>query len=288
MGREAEARDWPEISIRRVGPGYFETVRVPLVNGRLLRASDGAAAPPVLLINEAAARRFFADRNPLGQQISFWGSDRTIVGILRDERSHGLTQAPPPAVYAPIAQCPLIDGAGSLLVRAQGDPAALAPAVRTAIREVDPQLAVFAVEPLEETLAESMSRQRFTMLLVTVFAGLALVLAVVGVYGILSYIVVQRTPEMGIRMALGATPAGVVRLIVFQGTRMALCGLAVGLAGAFALIRFLQGLLFNVGTTDPTTFAAVLAFVFAAAVAASWLPARRATRRDPMRILRAS
>jgi putative ABC transport system permease protein len=288
VGREAEARDWPEISIRRVDSGYFETLRVPLVRGRLLRASDDAAAPSVLLINEGAARRFFPDRNPLGQQIAFWGANRTIVGIIRDERSHGLSAEPPPAVYTPIAQCPFADGAGTLLIRARGDLAALTPAVRAAIREVDPELAVFGVEPLATTLAESLARQRFTMLLVTVFAGLTLVLAVVGVYGILSYIVAQRTPEMGIRMALGAAPGDVVRLIVLQGARLALQGLVLGIAGAFVLMRFLQGLLFGVGAADPAIFAAVLALVFAAAVAASWLPARRATRRDPMRILRAS
>lgn len=288
VGRETEARNWPEISIRLVGSGYFETMRVPLVQGRLPRAADSTTAPPVLLINEEAARRFFAERNPLGQKISFWGADRTIVGVVRDERIHGLAAAAPPAAYAPLAQCPSAGGAGSLLVRTEGDLAALTPAVRAAIREVDPELAVFGVEPLTTTLSESLARQRFTMLLVTVFAGLTLVLAVVGVYGILSYIVVQRTPEMGIRMALGAAPGDVVRLIVLQGARLAFWGLALGLAGAFVLIRFLQGLLFGVGTTDPATFAAVLALVFAAAVAASWLPARRATRSDPMRILRAS
>jgi predicted permease len=288
VGRRAEAKDWPEISIRRVDPGYFETLRVPLVRGRLFRAADGAADPAVLLINEEAARRFFAGRDPLGQQIAFWGSDRTIVGVVSDERFHGLAADPPPAVYAPLAQCPSANGAGSLLVRAQGDPAALAPAVRAAIREVDPELAVFGVEPLEKTLAESIAKQRFTMLLVAVFAGLALALAVVGVYGILSYLVAQRTAEMGIRMAMGAAPGNVVRLIVVQGARLALWGLAIGLAAALALTRFLRTLLFAVGAADPVTYAAVLALVFAAAVLASWFPARRATRGDPMLALRAS
>ncbi|HEV8581605.1 MAG TPA: ABC transporter permease [Thermoanaerobaculia bacterium] len=288
VGRREEARDWPEISVRRVDPAYFETLRVPLVAGRSLRQADGAADPAVLLINEQAARRFFPGRDPLGQQIAFWGTDRTIVGIVRNERSHGLAADSPTAVYAPLSQCPSANGAGTLLVRVKGDPAALTPAVRSAIRAVDPELAVFGTEPLETTLEESIAKQRFTMLLVTLFAGLALVLAVVGVYGILSYIVAQRTPEMGIRMAMGAAPANVVRLIVLQGTRLALWGLALGLAGAFALTRFLRGLLFGVGAADPVTYAAVVALVFAAAVAASWFPARRATRHDPMMILRAS
>src|SRR5918992_639989 len=251
-------------------------MRLPLVGGRLLRPADGATTAPVLLINEHAARRFFPGQDPLGQQIAFWGADRTIVGIVSDERFHGLAAEPPPAVYAPLAQCPSANGAGSLLVRAQGDPAALVPAVRDAIRAVDPGLAVFGAEPLETTLAESVARQRFTMLLVSVFAGLALVLALVGVYGILSYIAAQRTPEMGIRMAMGAAPWNVVKLIVLQGTRLALWGLAFGLAGALLMTRFLRTLLFGVGTTDPGTFVGVLAVVFAAAVLASWFPARRA------------
>jgi putative ABC transport system permease protein len=288
VGREAEARDWPEISVRRVDPGYFATLRVPLLRGRLLRTGDGAADPPVLLVNEEAKRRFFADRAALGQQIAFWGQNRTIVGVVRDERIHGLSAAAPAAVYAPLAQCPSANGAGTLLVRAKGDPAALLSAVRAAIREVDPELAVFGAEPLETTLRESVARQRFTVLLVTLFAGLALVLALVGVYGLLSYVVAQRMPEMGIRMALGAAPGNVVRLIVVQGFRLALWGLGLGLAGAVVLNRFLQGLLFGVGTADPATFLAVPALVLAAALLASWLPARRATRRDPMTTLRAS
>jgi predicted permease len=288
VGRQEEARDWPEIAIRRVSPGYFQTVGMSLVRGRLFRDADDAAAAPALLVNEEAARQFFRGQDPLGQKISFWGAERTIVGIVSNERFHGLTETAPPAVYAPLAQVPSVTGSTSLLVRVEGDPAALAADVRAAIREIDPALAVFGMEPLERTLADSVGQQRFTMLLVTVFAGLALVLAIVGVYGVLSYMVAQRAPEMGIRMALGATQENVVRLIVLQGARLALVGLALGLAGGLAATRFLQSLLFGVGTTDPLTFVAVLALVFAAALLASWLPAHRATRSDPMLALRAS
>ncbi len=288
VGRREEAKDWPEIAIRRVTPGYFETLRVPLVRGRLFNASDAPSAPPALLINEEAARRFFPGRDPLGQQIFFWGNNWTIVGLVSDERFHGLAEAAPPAVYAPLAQAPSFDGSGSLLARAQGDPAALARSVQRVIRELDPELAVFGVEPLETTLAESVGQQRFTLLLILVFAALALVLAVVGVYGVLSYMVAQRAPEMGLRMALGASPGTVVRLVVLQGTRLALWGLALGLAGAVVMTRFLRSLLFGVGATDPLTFGTVMALVFAAAVLASWFPARRATQEDPMVILRAS
>jgi putative ABC transport system permease protein len=288
VGRREEAKDWPEISIRRVGPGYFRTLDLPLVRGRLFADGDDAAAPPVLLVNEEAARHFFAGREPLGQKVFFWGIEWNVVGIVGNERFHGLAETAPPAVYAPLAQAPSADGSASLLVRVQGDPAALARPVRAAVRELDPALAVFGVEPLERTLADSIGQQRFTVLLLTVFAALALVLAVVGVYGVLSYVVAQRAPEMGIRMALGASPREVVRLILRQGARLALLGLGLGLAGAFVVTRFLRSLLFGVGATDPVTFAAVLAFVFAAAVLASWLPAHRATQADPMVTLRAN
>lgn len=287
VGRREEAAGWPEISIRRMSPGYFEALRVPLVEGRLPGTADAPSAPPVVWINQATARRFFPRGNPLGQKIAFWGTERTIVGIVGDERSHGLLDDPPPAVYAPIAQVPSADGAVSLVVRAAGEPAALAPAVREAIRELDPELAVFGVEPLAETLADSIGKQRFTLLLVALFAGLSLGLAVVGIYGILRYLATRRAPEMGLRMALGASPGEVEKLIVRQGAGLALWGLGLGLLGALAATRLLQSLLFGVAPTDLATFAAVLALVLAAVLLASWLPARRATREDPMALLRA-
>ncbi|HWN42909.1 MAG TPA: FtsX-like permease family protein, partial [Thermoanaerobaculia bacterium] len=220
--------------------------------------------------------------------ISYWRTEWTIVGIVSNERFLGLGEAPPAAIYSPLAQAPSVNGSGCLLVRAQGDLATLIPEIRGAIRELDPQLAIFGEEPLATTLAESVGQQRFTMLLLAAFAGLALVLAVVGVYGVLSFVVVQRAPEMGIRMALGATQRYVVRQVVWQGARLALVGLAFGLAGAFVLTRFLSGLLFGVEATDPVTFLAVPGLVLLAALLASWVPAQRATAADPMSILRAS
>lgn len=145
VGREAEARNWPEISIRRVTPGYFRTVGVSLIQGRLLQDSDGTSANPVLLINKAAARRFFPSRNPLGQQIGFWGSARTIVGVVGNEKIHGVTEPDPLAVYAPLAQMPSMNGAESLLLLVNGDPASMVSAVRAAVREQDPALAIFGV-----------------------------------------------------------------------------------------------------------------------------------------------
>jgi putative ABC transport system permease protein len=286
VGRETEARSWPEISIRRVTPGYFRTVQLPLRRGRLLRDSDGTFAAPVVLINEAAARRFFPQGDPLGAQMRFWGAARTIVGVVADERFRGLAEAPPLGAYVPLAQTPSADGAGVLLVRTTGDPAGQTSAVRGAIREQDPELAVFGVEPLEETLSRSIAERRFMMLLLGLFAAVALVLAAVGIHGVLSFGVARRTREIGLRIALGAHPRQLLRLIIKEGLALAIAGMTLGLAGALALTRLLASLLFGVTPRDPATFVAVALFLAAVAVAASYLPARRATKVDPAVALR--
>ncbi len=282
VGREAESEDLPEISVRRAGPSYLGTLRTPLVAGRQLQASDGAAAAPVLLINEAARARFFADQDPLGQRIELWGAARTIVGVVRNERSHGVVKVAPFAVYLPLAQAPSADGSYSLLLRVRGAPGALSRAVGAAVRDIDPGLPVFGVEPLAETLENSVGQQRFAMLLLGLFAAVALVLALAGVHGVLSYAVAQRTREIGIRMALGSTAAQVRRLVVIQGAKLALAGLALGLLGALALSQVLASLLYGISAHDPATFAAVVVPLTAAALIASYAPARRATRVDPM------
>ena len=283
VGREAEAKNWPEISTRSVTPGYFRTVGLSLVRGRLLRDGDTTNAAPVAVINDAAAKRFFPTSDPIGARIGFWGTARTIVGVVANERFHGLAEAPPIAVYAPLAQTP--SHSGVLLIKAD-HPAALTAAARGAIREVDPGLAVFAVEPLQETVARSLSQRRFTMLILGIFAALALTLAAVGVHGVLSYGVLQRTREIGIRMALGARPSSVLRLIVGQGVLLAAVGVALGLAGAVALTRVLTTLLFGVTPTDSPTLAVVVLVLIGSAVLASYLPARRAMRVDPSVALR--
>jgi putative ABC transport system permease protein len=284
VGREAESADFPEISIRRVTPGYFRTLRVPLVSGRLLTDSDAARSAPVVLINEVAAKRFFPDQDALGKQISFWGARRTIVGVLGSERIFGVTEPPPIAVYAPLAQTP--GGSEALIVRTAGDPASLAAAMRGAIREIDPGLAVFGVEPLADTLSESVGEQRFMMLLLGLFAMLALLLAAIGIHGVLSYTVAQRTREIGIRMALGAPPQRVTALVFRQGARLSALGLVAGLVLAAIFARTLAGLLFGVSATDVTIFAAVLVVLGAVAMFSTWLPARRAVRVDPLTAIR--
>jgi len=287
VGREDEARDWPEISVRRVTAGYFRTVGLPLLSGRLLSDADQTTSEPVLLVNEAAARRFFGDRDPLGARIRFWGASRTIVGIVANERFHGLTEAPPLAVYLPLWQAPSTNGAGVLLARTAGDPRALAGAVRAAFREQDPALAVFGLEPLERAVTRSESKRTFTMLLVGLFAALALALAAVGVHGVLSHGVAERRREIGIRLALGAEPAGMLRLIVVEGLFLALAGLALGIAGAFALTRLISSLLFGVTPTDPASFGAVVVLLLVVSLVATAVPAWRAARVDPARALRA-
>ncbi len=286
VGREAEARRWPEISVRRVTPGYFRTVSLSLVSGRLLGESDTTTAPPVIVVNAAAAQRFFPGQDPAGAKISFWGASRTVVGVVADEHFQGVASAAPIAVYVPLAQAPSTNGAGVLLVRTGGDPASFAPMARAAIREQDPALAVFGLEPLDQTLSRSVGEQRFTMLLLGVLAFVALLLAAIGVHGILGYRVSQQTKEIGIRLALGARPEEVRHGIVRTALAIASIGLVLGLGSAYLLAGVFRNLLFEVAPGDPATFAGVAASLVAVAIVASYAPARRATRIDPVAALR--
>ena len=284
VGREAEAADWPEPSIRLVDAGYQATLRVPLLEGRALSDADDLSAPPVLAINQTARRRFFGTQPALGQQVQLWGMTRTIVGVFADERFHGLAEAPSPALYLPMGQAPIPNG--SILVRAARDPAALTAALRAAVRAVEPGVTLYGIEPLAETLSQSVAQRRFTMLVLGAFAAVALLLAMIGVHGVLSYTVAQRNREIGIRMALGADRQKVGRLIVGQGARLALGGLGIGVLGALAVSRLLSTLLFGVRPSDPATLGSVALALGAVALLASWLPARRAARVDPMVVLR--
>ncbi|HUO82771.1 MAG TPA: ABC transporter permease [Gammaproteobacteria bacterium] len=286
VGREAQSANLPEIPIRFVTPGYFDTVGLAVRQGRAFDARDGTLAPAVALINEAAARRLFANVNPIGQRIAFWGAERRIAGVVANEKFHGLTAESPMAVYTPLAQTPPASGAEVLLVRSASEPETLATGVRAAIRDIDPELAVFGIEPLRDTVGRSVAQERFTMLLLGVFAAVAVALSVIGIHGVLSYLVARRTPEIGIRMALGARRGVVLGMIAGEGARLAVAGLALGLAGAFAATRLLSSLLYGVTSTDPATFAAVAAGVFAVAMLACYFPARRAAKVDPMTALR--
>lgn len=285
-GREAESAEWPEISVRRVSPGYFETVSLPVAKGRALVESDRTHAAPVLAINAAAAARYFPDGRAIGQQILLWGTARTIVGVVGDERFGGLTEAVPPAVYLPLAQAPPVDGAQTLLLKGHGDAAVLAAIAERTIRRADPGLAVFGIEPLSETVGRSFEQQRFLATSLGAFSAFAALLALLGIHGVLSYLVASRTAELGLRLALGATQAGVRLLVVAHGARLALTGLAIGLVAALAGSTVLERFLYGVNSADARTYAAVAAVLFICALAVSWIPAWRATRTDPMQALR--
>lgn len=283
-GREEEGRGWPEPSLRPISADYLTTMRVPVHAGRGFTVSDDMGAPPVVLINEAARLRYFAGHEPLGAHILLWGASRTVVGVVGDERFKGLAAPAAPALYLPLGQSPT---ASAVLVRTTGAPEQLAMPLRAVMREVDPQLAIYGVEPLTATITGTVAERRFTMALLIVFAASALVLAVVGVHGVLSYSVSQRTREIGIRIALGANVTSVKRLVLSDGVRLAAIGVPLGIAGAFALSGIIRSMLFGVSANDPGTFIGVTVLLVGVALAASWFPARRAARVEPMEALRA-
>jgi len=271
--------------VRRVTGSYFNTVRLPLRRGEVFGEVEPQGAA-VAVINETASRMFFDKKEPIGQQINFWGARRTITGVVADEKIHGLTSATPPAVYVPLQQAPSANGDETLLLRVNSDARSAAHTVGSLVREQDPGLAVFGVEPLEQTLADSIQQRRFVMLLLSLFAALAVVLAVIGIHGVLSYTVRQRQHEIGIRMALGATPERVTRLVLTYGARLAALGIVIGIAGALLLTRFLATLLFGVTTTDAATLVAAVALLTSVALLATYLPVRHAVRIDPMDAVR--
>lgn len=284
VGREAESADFPEIRTRFISPGYLETAGVALLEGRDIRESDDVNAPNVALINRTAAERYFPGGTAIGQEIGFWGANRRIVGIIGDEKFKGLDAPTDPAAYVPLGQNP--QQTASLLARSDGDPTALVPEFRRRFAALDPQLALYGVEPLSVTLAESIGRPRFIAVLLSIFAGLAIALALIGVHGVMSYTVAQRRSEVGIRMALGASRGTVMRSVVGEGMTLAGLGLALGLVGALAGSRLLGSLVFGVSTADPATFIAVAVLVLATATAAATVPAWKAARADPAGALR--
>ena len=282
----------PEAEFRAVAGDYFRAMRTPLLAGRPFTPADGETGPRVVLVNETFARRFFSDGRVLGRRIHMDlrvldgvpPPVREVVGIVRDVRHLGLAEDPLPEVYVPFRQDPL--PFLGFAVRTQGDPAALAPAARQAIWAVDKDQPVSHLLTLEEMGAESVTLRRSSMMLLLFFAALGLGLAALGLYGVLAYEVGQRTREIGVRMALGAGRGDVLRLVVGEGLRTAGLGLAAGLVASLLLTRLLSKLLFQVSPTDPPTLAAAFVLLLAAALLASYLPARRATAVHPAAALR--
>ena len=273
--------------IASVNPDYFRAMGIGLRAGRVFTDLDGKGAPSVAVLSEALARELFPDDDPLGKRLviaAAGGESTTVIGVVQDIRHQGLDQQIDLACYLSFRQTPRPGVA--LLLRTGGDPRSLTTAVRAAVREVDPALPVFQIMTMNERLSNSVGARRFNLMLLGAFAGLALLLAGVGVYGVISYVVTGRTHEIGIRMALGAQSSDVLGLFIRQGMTLVLLGVGLGLFGAFALTRVMTGLLFAVGAKDPVTFAAVAVLLSLIALLACYIPARRAARVDPLIALR--
>jgi len=291
-GRPAPApNDEPRGQVRIVSPGYFSTVGIRLVRGRSFRTTDGPGAPRVLVVSEETARRYFPGEDPIGKWIDFpWKREGErlsgeIVGVVGDVRQHGLSTELSPHVYAAWDQWPLDEL--TVVMRTHGDPAAPLRAVRPMVASLDRDLPVYDAFTLGVLVDRTLGQPRFYVLLLGVFAGLAVVLAVVGIYGVMAYTVQQRTKEIGIRIALGATQDQVVGMVVWRGLTLAVLGVTLGSAAAYAVSRVLQSLLFGVSARDPWIFAGVSVLLASVAVGASWLPARRAAHVDPLAAMRA-
>ncbi len=268
-------------------PGYFRTLQIPLIAGRSFTDQDTEQAPKVIIINETLARQHWPGESPIGKRLTVWRDEkfaREIVGVVGDTKATLDTQAGA-QMYVPYAQ----DagwGSMTLAVRTTVEPSSLAAALRGEIRALDKSVPVYNVKTLNEVVAVSVAPQRTTMLLLSAFAAIALLLALIGIYGVTAYYVTQRTHEIGIRLALGATARDVLQLIIGQGIRLTLFGVGLGLAGAFALTRLMKSLLFEVQATDPLSFSLIALLLTLVAFLACWLPARRATKVDPLVALR--
>ncbi len=277
----------PSAAYFLVTPGYLQTMGIQLLSGRDFSRQDSPDTKRVCLINDVLARQFFSGRNPIGQILHIGRKDaiaREIVGVVSSVKPDALSQKDRPQVYEPFDQAP--DNAMSLVLRVAGDPTGEVSAVRSVVQSVDSQVAVVDPETLEDLVSESTALPRFRTLLLGLFAALALVLASVGLYGVMSYSVAQRTHEMGVRMALGAQPRQILLLVVREGMTLVAAGIVVGVIGALFFSRVMENLLFGIGPRDFTTIVSVAAFLATVALLACYLPARRATQVDPLVALR--
>jgi putative ABC transport system permease protein len=293
-GRTRGPGDRPHGYLQIVTPGYFETMRMPLTRGRTVEETDRVDGLPVVVINERMAAQYWSGQPAVGQRIRIRSDEQgpwfTVVGVVGDIRHNAIIEEPRHEMYFPHAQLPLALGgttaAMNVVVRTAADPLAIMAPVRETIRSLDANLPIANVRSMNHVVDAALAEPRFLMVLLTGFAGIALLLGAVGIYGVVAHMVGRRTREMGIRMALGAGTGTVLRMVVWQGVVLVATGVALGLIAAVGATRVLASLLYGVGTADPATFAAVPLLLIAVALLASYLPARRATRVDPMIALR--
>jgi predicted permease len=288
-----EGRDLPapnqgfNTNFHRCSPDYFLTMKIPLSKGRFFDERDVAQTQQVVIINDTFAHRFWPEEDPIGKRISFSGMQgqwHTIVGVVGDVRHGTLDAEAGLEVYRPYSQSPIPYMA--LVVRSDLEASSLAGAIRSELLGLDSTLPVYSIRPMEQLISRSLAPRRFQMILLGSFAGLALILAAVGIYGVISYSVTERRHEMGIRLALGARTVDILRLVISQGMKLALAGVVIGLLASFLLTRLIQTLLFSVSPTDPLTFTLITTLLIFVSLLACWIPARRATKVDPMIALR--
>ncbi|MFY9574377.1 MAG: ABC transporter permease, partial [Blastocatellia bacterium] len=278
-----------EVPLDSISPAYFNVMGIPLLRGREFDDRDVQGSTPVVIINQTFATRFFNGEDPIGKRFVYGGPAPdnpwlTIVGVVGDMRRTGFDRPVRPETFLPEAQNP--DNALTIIARTAGDPASFAGALRSEVWAIDKDQSVYDIKTMDRILTDMMSQRRFNMLLLGVFAGVALTLAAVGIYGVISYSITQRSHEIGIRIALGAQSSDVLRLVVGQGMRLTGIGVSIGLIAAFALTRLMASLMFGVSVTDPITFGIISLLLIAVALFACYVPARRATRLDPMIALR--
>jgi putative ABC transport system permease protein len=270
-------------------PGYFRTMGIPFLQGRDFTGRDVETAPAVVIVDERIARRFWPGQNPIGKRITFSDAETnavwlSVVGVVADVQGSWPAKDSFAHIYAPYTQMPI--DSMFVVMRTNTDPNSYIPAVRQQLRSLDPEQPIYAVKTMEQYVSAAMAQPELRAVLLAVFAGIALVLAAVGTYGVMAFLVAERRHEIGIRLALGAEPRAVLRMVVGYGIILTLAGLGIGLAGATALARILSGLLYGMSATDPMTFVALAVSLGVVSLVAAYVPARRATKVDPIVALR--
>jgi predicted permease len=283
-------KEEPRAAVRIITPGYFRTVQIPLLQGRYFTASDNLNAPGVVIISEAAAKKYWPNENPINQRlkidislVDLKSEPRLIVGVVGNVRSDALSEPPIPELYIPHAQHPV--DAMTFVVSTATDPDSYVPSIRKEVQNMDPELPIWETRSLDEIVGMSVAQRRFTMLLISIFAGVALILGAVGIYGVISYTASMRTREIGLRMAIGAQEGDVLRLFLREGMLLTITGIVIGTVGSMALSRVLSSMLFEISPTDPITIGIVAFVLTMIALLACYFPAHRASKIDPVQAL---